>query len=66
MYGKREEKLNTVEEKQTYICILMRWGGGGVISRKVLRIGEFACTYLALTLLNLNFPYISETYSFND
>lgn len=29
MYGKREEKLNTVEEKQTYICILMRWGGGG-------------------------------------
>ena len=66
MYGKREEKLNTVEEKQTYICILMRWGGGGGISRKVLRIGEFACTYLALTLLNLNFPYISETYSFND
>ena len=56
MYGKREEKLNTVEEKQTYICILMRWGGGGVISRKVLRIGEFAYTYLALTLLNLNFP----------
>lgn len=41
-------------------------GGGGVISRKVLRIGEFACTYLALTLLNLNFPYISETYSFNE
>ena len=66
MYGKREEKLNTVEEKQTYICILMRWGGGGVISRRVLRIGEFACTYLALTLLNLNFPYKSETYSFND
>lgn len=65
MYGKREEKLNTVEEKQTYICILMRWGGG-VISRKVLRIGEFACTYLALTLLNLNFPYTSETYSFNE
>lgn len=28
MYGKREEKLNTVEEKQTYICILMRWWGG--------------------------------------
>lgn len=27
MYEKREEKLNTVEEKQTYICILMRWGG---------------------------------------
>ena len=66
MYGKREEKLNTVEEKQTYICILMRWGGGGVISRKVLRIGEFAYTYLALTLLNLNFPYTSETYSFNE
>ena len=67
MYGKREEKLNTVEEKQTYICILMRWGGGGgVISRKFLRIGEFACTYLALTLLNLNFPYISETYSINE
>ena len=59
MYGKREEKLNTVEEKQTYICILMRWGGA--ISRKVLRIGEFA-----LTLLNLNFPYTSETYSFNE
>lgn len=41
-------------------------GGGGVISRKVLRIGEFAYTYLALTLLNLNFPYTSETYSFNE
>ena len=60
-----ERKNNTVEEKQTYICILMRWGGG-VISRKVLRIGEFAYTYLALTLLNLNFPYTSETYSFNE
>ena len=41
-------------------------GGGGVISRKVLRIGEFAYTYLALTLLNLNFPYTTETYSFNE
>ena len=52
MYGKREEKLNTVEEKQTYICILMRWGA---ISRKVLRIGEFAYAYLAFYAIKLEF-----------
>ena len=65
MENERKNLIQWRKSRHTYVYSCAG-GGGGVISRKFLRIGEFACTYLALTLLNLNFPYISETYSFND